>query len=96
MKKFILFIIFIYIENLSAPPLVRGGLKCEKFLNICKFDKNKCKKHSSWALAFTANVGNNTVNIDKNTFFEKLLKHCQKSPNLFIENLAIKIDLSNK
>ena len=93
----IVFFNFFTASILYAPPLQRGGLKCQKFLYICE-NKNakECIKHTNWALALTANIGDNKVGFKKNEFYKILYKSCKINKNMFIENLATILDLKNE
>ena len=70
MKIFIIFLLnFLISSILYAPPLKRGGLKCQKFLYFCDNKKSKeCVKHANWALALTANIGDNKIRFEDNKF----------------------------
>ena len=82
---------------LYAPPLNRGGLQCEKFLYFCINQTSKeCVKHTKWALALTANIGDNKVAFEIDNFFDTLYKFCKADKNMFIENLATNLDLKNE
>ena len=98
MRIFIIFFLNFLISNiLYAPPLKKGGLKCQKFLYFCKNKKSKeCVKHTNWALALTANIGENKIGFEKNEFLNILYKSCEINKDLFIENLATTLDLKNE
>ena len=100
MKVFIIFFLYFnfFISNiLYAPPLNRGGLKCEKFLYICENKKSKeCVKHTNWALALTANIGDNKLGFERNNFFNILYNSCEIKKNMFIESIATNLDLNNE
>ena len=98
MKIFIIFLLnFLISSILYAPPLIRGGLKCQKFLYFCENKKSEeCVKHANWALALTANIGDNKVRFKDNQFLNLLYSSCKKEKNMFIENLALKLDLKSE
>ena len=98
MKIFIIFLLnFLISSILYAPPLKRRVLKCQKFLYFCDNKKSKeCVKHANWALALTANIGDNKVRFEDNEFLNLLYDSCKKEKNMFIENLALKLDLKSE
>jgi len=98
MKIFIIFLLnFLISSILYAPPLKRGGLKCTKFLYFCENKKSEeCAIHANWALALTANIGDNKVRFEENEFLNLLYNSCKKEKYMFIENLALKLDLKSE
>ena len=98
MKIFIIFFLNFLISGiLYAPPLKRGGLKCQKFLYFCDSKKSEeCVKHANWALALTANIGDNKISFEDNEFLNLLYNSCKKEKNMFIENLVLKLDLKSE
>ena len=88
---------FSMLSILYAPPLKKGGLKCQKFLYFCENKKSKeCVKHTNWALALTANIGNNKLSFENDKFLKLLYNSCKKEKNMFIENIALKLDLKSE
>ena len=88
---------FLISSILYAPPLKRGGLKCQKFLYFCDNKKSEeCVKHANWALALTANIGDNKIRFEDNEFLNLLYNSCKKEKNMFIENLVLKLDLKSE
>ena len=98
MKIFIIVLLnFLILSLLYAPPLKRGGLKCQKFLHFCENKKSEeCVKHTNWALALTANIGDNKLGFENNKFLNLLYNSCKKEKNMFIENIALKLDLKSE
>ena len=98
MRIFIIFLLNFFIAGvLYAPPLKRGGLKCQKFLYFCENKNSKeCIKHTNWALALTANIGDNKLGFERNNFFNILYKSCKIKKDMFIEILATTLDLKNE
>ena len=95
--SFLVFFNFSIYNSLYAPPLNKGGLKCKNFLNYCKYNKSKeCMKHTNWALALTANIGDNKIGFEKDSFFKLLFRSCQTNKEMFIENLATTLDIINE
>ena len=97
-RIFVIFFLNYFISHiLYAPPLNKGGLKCQKFLYFCENKKSKeCVKHTNWALALTANIGDNKIGFEKNKFLNILYKSCKINKDMFIENLATTLDLKNE
>ena len=88
---------FSLLSFLYAPPLKKGGLKCQKFLYFCENKKSKeCVKHTNWALALTANIGDNKLSFENSKFLKLLYNSCKKEKNMFIENIALKLDLKSE
>ena len=88
---------FLILSILYAPPIKRGGLKCQKFLHFCKNKKSEeCVKYTNWALALTANIGDNKLDFENNRFLNLLYNSCKKEKNMFIENIALKLDLKSE
>ena len=52
-----------------------------------------CKNNTTWALALTANIGNNNIIFSDIDFMIKLLDQYKSFPDFFIENIATIIDL---
>ena len=94
-KEFFLICIFLFIYKiLYAPPLQRGGMNCKNYISVCANQSStNCKKNTTWALALTANIGNNKINFNGKDFMIKLLNKCKSFPYLFIESVATIIDL---
>ena len=69
-------------------------MSCKNFISICAHQSSiDCKKNTTWALALTANIGNNEINFNDKDFMIKLLNKCKSFPDLFIESVATIIDL---
>ena len=47
-------------------------------------------------MALTANIGANRIEFEKNAFFNTLYNSCKKEKNMYIENLATRLDLKNE
>ena len=94
-KAFFLIFIFSFIyKTLYAPPLQRGGMSCKNYISACSNQLSKdCKNNTNWALALTANIGNNEINFNSKDFMLTLLNKCKSFPELFIESIATIIDL---
>ena len=78
-------------------PSKKDDLRCQKFLYFCENKKSKeCAKHANWALTLTASIGDNKLGFENNKFLNLLYNACKKQKNIFIENIALKLDLKSE
>ena len=69
-------------------------MSCKNYISICVNQLSKvCKNNTTWALALTANIGNNNIIFSDIDFMIKLLDQYKSFPDFFIESIATIIDL---
>ena len=69
----------------------------KNYISICASQTSTdFEKNTTWALALTANIGNNEININDKYFMIKLLNKRKSFSYLFIESASTIIELEHE